>query len=144
MYSEPSSSISPYMNTFTVFGCVSWLMARASRRKREVRSFRLASFGWRILMATIRFMAGWEALYTEPMPPVPIFSRTKNWPPKISRPIKGSLGRIHFHRYQKLLLATSTARGIFGMPPIQAAVKRAIPSYFRDGNLHGGAHGPHE
>ena len=25
-------------------------------------------------------MAGWLALYTEPMPPVPIFSRTLNWP----------------------------------------------------------------
>jgi hypothetical protein len=50
------------MNTLAVFGCVSWLIARASRRKREVRSFRPASFGCRILIATIRFIAGWEAL----------------------------------------------------------------------------------
>src|SRR3954469_6375179 len=84
-------------------------MARASRRKREVRSLRLASFGCRILIATMRFMAGCDALYTEPIPPVPIFSKIKYSPPRISRPIKGSLGRIRPDRYQKLLPATSAA-----------------------------------
>ena len=37
-----------------------------------------------------------------------ILSKTKYSPPKISRPIKGSLGRILDHRYQKLLPTTST------------------------------------
>ena len=50
------------MNTLTVFGCVSWLIARASRRKRETRSFRLASLGWRILTPTMRFISGCSAL----------------------------------------------------------------------------------
>jgi hypothetical protein len=69
------------MKTLVVLGCVSWLIARASRRKREVRSRRPASFGWRILIATIRFIAGCEALYTDPIPPVPIFWRISTDPP---------------------------------------------------------------
>jgi hypothetical protein len=43
MYSELSPSSCPYMNTLTVFGWVSWLIALASRRKREIKSLRSAS-----------------------------------------------------------------------------------------------------
>ena len=50
------------MNTLVVFGCVSWLIARASRRKRDTRSFRFASFGWRIFTPTMRFISVSSAL----------------------------------------------------------------------------------
>jgi len=50
------------MNTLTVFGWVSWLMARASRRKRDTRSLRLASLGWRIFTPTMRFLSVSSAL----------------------------------------------------------------------------------
>jgi len=42
----------------TVFGWVSWLIARAYRRKRETRSLRFASLGCRIFTPTMRFIWG--------------------------------------------------------------------------------------
>ena len=72
MNSVPSSSAS-YINTRAVCGCVRWLMARASRLNLEAMSLRSASLGCNTLTATMRFMSGCSALYTAPMPPMPIF-----------------------------------------------------------------------
>jgi hypothetical protein len=69
----------PKSYTPTMFGWFSLARARASRVKRSAKPGSLPVRGGRIFKATRRSSPDWRALYTAPMPPLPISSRTSSW-----------------------------------------------------------------